>query len=74
MVNIKEENTAYKTFDDTEVKSFIDRPDDDGKHSAILVVQEIWGLTDFIKSVASRLAKEGFVAMSPHLYSRPGQN
>jgi len=33
-----------------------------------------WEVTDFIKSVASRLAKEGFVAMSPHLYSRPGQN
>ena len=74
MVNIKEENTIYKTFDNTEVKSFIARPDDERKHPAILVVQEIWGLTDFIKSVASRLAKEGFVAIAPHLYSRPGQN
>ncbi|MCW6168794.1 MAG: dienelactone hydrolase family protein [Thermoplasmatales archaeon] len=74
MVNIKEENTTYKTFDNTEVKSFIARPDDEQKHPAILVIQEIWGLTDFIKSVASRLTREGFVAMAPHLYSRPGQN
>ncbi len=74
MNEIKEENMVYKTFDNTDVRSFIARPDDNSRHPAILVIQEIWGLTGFIRSVASRLAKEGFVAMAPHLYSRPEQD
>lgn len=69
-VNIKEENVTYRTFDGSEVRSYIARPDDNKKHPAIIVIQEIWGLTDFLRSVAKRLAEEGFVAMAPHLYSR----
>lgn len=69
-MRVKEENVNYRTFDDSEVRSFIARPDDEKKHPAVIVIQEIWGLTDFLKGVAKRLAEEGFVAMAPHLYSR----
>ena len=57
-VNIKEENVTYRTFDGSEVRSYIARPDDNKKHPAIIVIQEIWGLTDFLRSVAKRLAEE----------------
>ena len=67
---IIEEEISYNTFDGTQVKAFVARPSDEKKHPAIIVIQEIWGLTNFLKSVASRLAEEGFVAMAPHLYSR----
>lgn len=39
-----------------------------GSGPAVLVVQEWWGLDDWIKSVVDRLATEGFVALAPDLY------
>ena len=38
----------------------------------MLVVQEIWGLTDHLKDVTDRFAREGYVALAPDLYSREG--
>ena len=35
---------------------------------AIVVVQEWWGLSDWIKSVADRFAAQGYVAIAPDLY------
>jgi carboxymethylenebutenolidase len=34
----------------------------------VVVVQEWWGLSDFIKSTCDRLAQAGFVALAPDLY------
>ena len=34
----------------------------------VIVIQEWWGLTDHIASVADRLAAEGFVALAPDLF------
>jgi carboxymethylenebutenolidase len=39
-----------------------------GSGSGVIVIQEWWGLNDQIKSVAERLAGEGFVALAPDLY------
>lgn len=38
----------------------------------ILVVQEIFGVHEYIKDVCRRLAKEGYMAIAPELYSRQG--
>jgi len=35
---------------------------------AIVVVQEWWGLTDWVKGVADRFAAQGYVAIAPDLY------
>jgi carboxymethylenebutenolidase len=39
-----------------------------GSGPGVLVLQEWWGLTPWIKSVADKLAGEGFVALAPDLY------
>ncbi len=39
-----------------------------GKVGGVVVVQEFWGLSDFIESTCDRLAQAGFVALAPDLY------
>jgi len=36
---------------------------------AVIVVHEIWGLTEHIKHVADRIATQGYFALAPDLYS-----
>jgi carboxymethylenebutenolidase len=38
----------------------------------ILVVQEIFGVHEYIKDVCRRLAKQGYMAIAPELYARQG--
>jgi carboxymethylenebutenolidase len=38
----------------------------------VLVVQEIWGVHEYIRDVCRRLAKEGYYAIAPELYARQG--
>jgi carboxymethylenebutenolidase len=39
-----------------------------GGHSAVIVLQEWWGLVPHIKDVADRFAGEGYLALAPDLY------
>ena len=39
-----------------------------GSGPGVIVIQEWWGLTDHIASIADRLAGEGFVALAPDLF------
>lgn len=39
---------------------------------AIIVIHEIWGLVDHIKSIADRYAAEGYVAIAPDILSNAG--
>lgn len=39
-----------------------------GKGSAVVVIQEWWGLVPHIQDVVDRFAKEGFLAVAPDLY------
>jgi carboxymethylenebutenolidase len=47
---------------------YLARPDDDGVHPGVVVIQEYWGLDGHIRDVAERIAREGFVALAPDLY------
>jgi carboxymethylenebutenolidase len=44
------------------------RPEGDGPHPAVIVVQEWWGLNEHIKDVTRRFAQAGYVALAPDLY------
>lgn len=53
-------------------------PSTQGKHPAILVIQEWWGVTDWIKQDVARFASQGYVALAVDLYrgkatSDPGE-
>jgi carboxymethylenebutenolidase len=39
----------------------------DEKRPAVILIHEVWGLNDHIKSVAERLCKEGYMVLAPDL-------
>jgi carboxymethylenebutenolidase len=49
-------------------------PEKKRKAGAVLVIHEIFGLTDWARGVADQLAKEGFIALAPDLLSGMGPN
>jgi carboxymethylenebutenolidase len=54
---------------DRVVHAFIVYPEIKEKAPAVLVIHEIFGLTDWVRSVADRLAAEGYIAIAPDLLS-----
>src|ERR1700753_1938984 len=44
------------------------KPDGEIK-GGLIVIEEVWGLTDHIKSIADRFAAEGYYVISPELLS-----
>lgn len=54
------------------IRAFEARPAAAGSYPAVIVIQEWWGLNDHVKDVATRFAREGYVAVAPDLYSRLG--
>ncbi|KAB1076295.1 dienelactone hydrolase family protein [Methylobacterium planeticum] len=47
-------------------------PDGQGPFPVILVIEEIFGVHDYIKDICRRLAKAGYCAVAPELYARQG--
>lgn len=62
----------FTSKDGGTVSGYLTRPKDEASHPAIVVIHENRGLTDHIRDVARRLAKEGYVALAPDLLSRQG--
>jgi carboxymethylenebutenolidase len=62
-----EETVSYKSGEET-VSSFLVTPAGPGPHPAVIVIQEWWGLNDWIKDQARALAKEGYLALAVDLY------
>ncbi len=57
---------------DRTVKAFIVYPEVKTKAPAVLVVHEIFGLTDWAKNLADEIAAAGYIAIAPDLLSAPG--
>jgi carboxymethylenebutenolidase len=51
-----------------EIGAYVAMPEGKGPFPGIVVIQEFWGLTDWIKENARRLAGQGYVALAPDLY------
>ena len=58
--------------DGRKIKCFVVFPEVEGKATAVIVIHENKGLTDWERSVADRLAEAGFVAVAPDLLSGTG--
>jgi len=58
---------SYKSGDDT-VKGLLYTPVGKGPFPAIVVIHEWWGLNDWVKEQASKLAAQGYAALAIDLY------
>ncbi|SFS09262.1 dienelactone hydrolase family protein [Sphingomonas jatrophae] len=52
--------------------AYVARPAGTARHGAIVVINEIFGLHEYIKDVCRRLAKAGYVAVAPDFFYRSG--
>ena len=57
-----------------EVSSFVVYPENKNKATAVIVIHEIFGLSDWIQSLTDQLAEAGYVAIAPDLLSGMGPN
>lgn len=57
---------------DTKVAAFIAYPERKDKAPVVIVIQEVYGLSDWIRAVADRLAEDGFIAVAPDFLSGKG--
>jgi len=67
LADVKTMEITFKSGDE-EVKGFLAQPDGKGPFPAVVVIQEWWGLNDWIKDNAKRLAGQGYIALAPDLY------
>jgi carboxymethylenebutenolidase len=56
------------------IRTWISYPERKDKAGVVLVIQEVFGLTDWLRGVADQLAKEGFIAVAPDMISGLGPN
>jgi carboxymethylenebutenolidase len=54
---------------DREVKCFIAYPEVKEKATAVIVIHEIYGLSDWVRGVTDQLAEAGYIAIAPDLLS-----
>jgi carboxymethylenebutenolidase len=57
------------THGDREVACFVAFPEVKERVTAVVVIHEIFGLTDWVRSVTDQLAEAGYVAIAPDLLS-----
>lgn len=65
--SVKTGTASYKSGDET-VSSYLALPEGAGKHPAIIVIHEWWGLNDWVKQQADKFAGQGYVALAVDLY------
>jgi carboxymethylenebutenolidase len=66
------EYVDVKVAGGTAVKTWVSYPERKDKAPVVIVIHEIFGLSDWIRSVADRLAADGFIALAPDLISGKG--
>src|SRR5438309_11563457 len=55
--------------DDRKIKAFVVYPERKDKAPVVLVIHEIFGLTDWVRSLCDQLAENGVIAIAPDLLS-----
>jgi carboxymethylenebutenolidase len=66
------EEIAYRGAGGYMLPAYVARPAAEGRHPAMVVVNEIFGVHAYIKDVCRRLAKQGYVAIAPDYFDRAG--
>ncbi len=65
-VTVKHDNRAVETF--------VVYPESKGKTPVVLVIHEIFGMTDWVEDLADQVAAAGYIAVAPDLLSGMGPN
>src|SRR5436309_11681629 len=52
------------------IKAFVVYPERKDKAPAVLVISEIFGLTDWVRSLCDELAENGVIAIAPDLHGK----
>src|SRR6266487_717593 len=55
---------------DRTIKAFVVYPESKSKTAAVLVISEIFGLTDWVRSLCDELAENGVIAIAPDLHGK----
>jgi carboxymethylenebutenolidase len=66
-IAIDGKSVSYKSGDET-VSGILYTPPGSGPFPALIVIHEWWGLNDWVKQQAEKLAGEGYVALAVDLY------
>lgn len=67
-VDLWEEEVSF-TGDGRAIDAYCTGPRGGGALPGVIVVHEIWGLSEHIRDVARRVAGQGYVALAPNLYT-----
>ncbi len=71
-------DTAGLTIDSVTMPAglpgFVARPAGKGRHPAVIVVNEVFGLHEYIRDICRRFAKAGHVAIAPEFFYRNDPN
>jgi carboxymethylenebutenolidase len=59
---------------DRSVDTFVAYPESKDKTPAVLVIHEIFGMTDWVQDLADEIAAAGYIAVAPDLLSGKGPN
>jgi len=59
---------------DRAVETFVAYPESKSKTSVVLVIHEIFGMTDWVQDLADQVAAAGYIAVAPDLLSGMGPN
>lgn len=59
---------------DREVNSFVVYPETNKKATAVVVIHEIFGMSDWVQQLSDELAEAGYIAIAPDLLSGMGPN
>ncbi len=75
---LQERETAFRAADGATIPAFVAEPGNAPGAARIAIAPEIFGLSPWIRSVARRLAREGFRAIAPEIFARdplaPGES
>ena len=70
-VDVQEGRASSDRWGDT-IRAWVSYPERATRAPVVVVIHEIFGLTDWIRAVADQLAAEGFIAIAPDLLTGMG--
>src|SRR2546426_1341107 len=70
--DVHAEYVKYSSAGGATVTAYLAYPERKDRAPGVVVIHEIFGLSDWIRQTTEQLAKDGFVALAPDLLSRRG--